>query len=68
MLGDELRLEAPVPVSGYLDGQLTEFTLERLAVLAVAGVAGRIGDWLVLAVAKVNLRLGLQCALDQRLW
>lgn len=65
MLGDELRLEAAVTVSGNLDGQFTELALERLLALAVAGIVGNVGHRSVTVVAQVLGQFGLQSLLDE---
>ncbi len=65
MLGDELRLEGAVPMAGNLDRQFAEAPFQRLPAFAVAGVAGRIGDRLMLGVAQVLGHLGLQRRLHQ---
>ena len=63
MLGDELRLEAALPVARDFYRQFAEFALERLAAGAVAGVTRQVGDGFMLAVPEVRGHLGLQGAL-----
>src|SRR5690606_12934758 len=65
VLGDDLRLETAVAVTGHFNRHLTELAFERLLALAVAGVAGGIGYRLVAGVAKVFGHLRVQRSLDQ---
>jgi hypothetical protein len=52
---------------GHVYFEFAEFALEGLLALAVAGVACRIGDRLVLAVTQVFGQFGIQGLLDQQL-
>ncbi|MCY1559959.1 hypothetical protein D9M68_970450 [compost metagenome] len=56
-----------MPITRHLDGQLAELALELLATEAVAGIASRIADRLMLVVAQVVSQLGIQRTLDQLL-
>jgi len=67
VLGDQLRLEAAVAIARDLEWQLAELALERLAAASVAGVAGCVGDRLVLVVTEVLGHLCIQCPLHQQL-
>ena len=60
VLGDELRLEAAVAVSGHLDRQFAEIAYEGLLAFAVAGVATGVGNCLVALVTQVFGQLGVQ--------
>ena len=50
VLGNQLRLEGAMPVTGNCDRQLAELAFECLSTLAVVGVAGGISHQFVLAV------------------
>ena len=65
VLGDELRLECAVPVAGNLDRQFAEVSFQGLVAFAVAGVAGRIGDRLMLGVAQLLGHFRFQRTLHQ---
>ena len=65
VLGDELRLEAAIAVTGYFDRQFAELALERFAALTVAGVACGVVDRLVLGVTGVRFHLGIQRSFNE---
>ena len=67
MLGNQLRLEGALAVSGHLNRQFVKLTLQGLPALAVAGVSGQILDRLILAMTEVIGHLGFQCFLNQKL-
>ncbi|KXB32585.1 hypothetical protein AT959_02580 [Dechloromonas denitrificans] len=67
VLRNQLRLERAVAITGNLNGQFAELTLQGLPALAVAGVAGRILHRLILAMAEVVGHLRFQRLLDQQL-
>jgi hypothetical protein len=50
---EELRAQVSVLQREVRSTKLAEFAFERLLALAVAGVAGRVGDWLISGMAKV---------------
>lgn len=54
-------------VARDVDGQFAKLALDCLAVLAVTGVAGCVGDGIVLGVAQMAFHVGLQGALDDGL-
>jgi hypothetical protein len=64
LLRDQLRLEAAMAVTGHFDRQRAELALEGLA---VAGVAGGVGDRLVAVMAEVLGHLGVERLLHQQL-
>ena len=63
MFWNELRLEAAMSVTRYLDGQFTELTLERLVTLAITSVACGVGDRIVLGVNPVFRSVGIEYTL-----
>jgi len=65
VLRDDLRLKAAVAVTGNFYRQLAKVALEGFAALAVAGVARRVGNALILGVAQVFSHLGLKGSLHQ---
>jgi len=65
VLGNQLWLEATVPITRDLDRQLAELALEGLAAAPVARVAGHVGDRFVLVVTEVLGHLRIQRPLDQ---
>ena len=67
MLGDQLGLEAAVPIARDLERQLAKLALERLATASVACVAGNVSDRLVLVMTEVLGHLCIQCPLHQQL-
>jgi hypothetical protein len=67
VFGDQLGFEGAMAVARHLDGQLTELTLERFAPLAVAGIAAGIDDRLMLRMAQMLGKLGIQRLLYQQL-
>jgi len=58
MLGDELWLEAAVPVAGNLDGQFAKLALESLTALAVTGVSCGVGNRPALGVTEMGCHFG----------
>ena len=64
---DELGFKATLPVAGNLDRQFAEAPFQRLPAFAVAGVAGRIGDRLMLGVAEVLGHVRFQRTLHRHL-
>jgi hypothetical protein len=67
MLGNDLWFKATLPVTGDLDRQFAELTLECLVAYAISGVTGGIGNGFMFAMPKVGFHLGLQCALNDSL-
>ena len=65
VLGDDLWLKAAMPIPGDFYRQLAKVALESFLALAVAGVASRIGNRVVLGVAQMFCHLGLQGAFHQ---
>jgi len=67
VFGDDLRLEGAVAIAWNFNRQLAKVALQRLFALAVAGVAGRIGDGLMFVVTEVFGHFGFEGFLDQQL-
>jgi hypothetical protein len=59
VLGHQLRLERTLAITRNLQRQLAEIPLERLAAVAIAGIAAGVGDRLALVVAQVIRHLSL---------
>ena len=64
VLGDDLRLERPVPVTGHFDVYRPEVSLYLLAASAVAVVAAAAPFRRVLFIAEVVIQLGIHRPLD----
>ena len=67
MLGNQLRLECALAVAGNVQWQLTKIALQGLGTVAVAGVAGAVGDGTAHSVAEVFGHLGFKRPLNQHL-
>lgn len=67
VFGDNLRLEGAGTISRDLNEQGAKVALEHLLAAAITGIAGLVGDQLVLAVAVVIRHFGLQHPLHQGL-
>lgn len=50
---EELRAQVSALQRDVRITKLAEFAFERLLALAVAGIAGKVGDWLISGMAKV---------------
>jgi hypothetical protein len=50
MFSDQLRLESTAPVARNGQREFAKIALERLATVAVTGIAGGVGDSLMLVV------------------
>src|SRR5262245_62018855 len=62
---DELRIELPVAVTRDLDRDLALLAFERLARLAIAGIAGVSSFGRVLLVAEMMGHLSVQDSFDE---
>src|SRR5437868_46341 len=66
MLGNDLRLEGPVPVARHFELHRPEVSLHLFPAFAVAVVTAPAPCWRVLLIAKVMAHLGIHGPLDQR--
>jgi hypothetical protein len=66
-LGDDLRLEAGIPVPRHADLHRARLGEHGLGAVAIAGIAAVAAGRIVLRVAEMVIQLALQRALDDHL-